>query len=70
MTDVPGWLPEWTKIILSKPTASVQETGRCFGDGKNQAYKKAKTEWPTIGEGPKKRIPTAFIRRKLQLDGS
>lgn len=63
------WLPPKVQKILSKPTASIPETGECLGYGKNKSYEKAKTEWPTVGDGVKQRIPTAFIRRKLQLDG-
>ena len=62
-------LPNWLKEILAEPTASIMDTGRCFGVGKNKAYDAARSgKWPTVGHGVWKRVPTAFIRRQLHLD--
>jgi hypothetical protein len=60
------------KSLLSRPTASVPETGRiCFGYGINASYRAAERGTiPTIKIGGKLRVPTAWIKRTLQLDAA
>ena len=60
------------KELLSKPTADVPSVGRvCFGMGKNASYDAAKRgEIPTIQIGKLLKVPTAALRRMLQLDSA
>lgn len=61
-------MPEWLKEILAKPTASIPNTGRCFGLGKNSSYEEARrAKWPLVGTPNKQGVPTTFIRQKLGL---
>jgi hypothetical protein len=64
-------MEDWLKELLSKPTASVQNTAKALGFGKNVAYDAVKRgDIPTIDIGAdKKTVPTAWIRRKLEIDG-
>jgi hypothetical protein len=60
------------KELLSKPTADVRTAGRvCFNMSKNAAYAAAdRGEIPTIRVGRLLKVPTAALRRMLQLDPS
>ena len=61
-------MPEWLKEVLARPTASIPDTGRCFGLGKNKSYEEARRgAWPLVGTEHKQSVPTAFIRQKLGL---
>lgn len=52
-----------------QPTVDVPFAGRALGIGRNSAYEAAKRgEIPTIIVGGKIRVPTAALRRLLQLD--
>ena len=59
----------WLKEILAKPTTSVPEAGKCLGIGKNASYDAAsRGEIKVVAIGKQKRVPTAWLRRKLDLD--
>jgi hypothetical protein len=57
--------------ILTKLTVPLWPVaGRALGLGKSLAYEAARSgEVPTIGVGGKHTVPTAYLRRKLGLDG-
>lgn len=58
------------KELLSKPTADVRTVGKvCFGMGKNAAYDAAaRGDIPTIRIGRLLKVPTAALRRMLQIE--
>jgi hypothetical protein len=59
--------------LMTKLTVPLWPTaGRALGFGRSKTYEMAKTgEIETIGDGPGKRpVPTAFLRRKLGIDGN
>ena len=58
------------KALLGKPTASVPDVGKvCFGMGRNAAYDAAaRGEIPTIRIGRLLKVPTAALRRMLQIE--
>lgn len=61
-------MPSWLTEILSKPTASVPEAGRCLGLSRNGSYEAAaRGEIEVITFGRKKVVPTAWLRKKLQI---
>lgn len=56
---------------LSKPTISIEDAGRLFFSLKPEPARAAakKGEIPSIKVGRKILVPTASIRRMLELDG-
>jgi excisionase family DNA binding protein len=53
------------------PTLTVPEAGRFLGLGKASAYAAAERgDLPTIRVGRRLLVPTAALRRMLQLDGT
>ena len=65
-------IPDWLEEILSKPTCSVQQAGRALGYGKNTVYEAVATGKLKVLDMGKKshwRVPTAWLRRTLELDG-
>jgi len=61
-------MQDWVKNILDKPTASIPETGRTLGIGKNASYEAAnRGDIPTIKIGKKRRVATTWIKNKLGL---
>ena len=55
--------------LLKRPTISVPAAGKLFGLGANAAYEAAKREdFPVIRLGRRLAVPTAALRRMLQLD--
>jgi hypothetical protein len=63
---------DWLEEILSKPTTSIENAGKALGYGKNKSHEAAKRgDIFTIDIGTKRKtVPTAWLRRKLQLDGT
>jgi hypothetical protein len=62
--------PEWLAAVLAEPTTTVPLAGRALGIGRNQSYAAAKRgEIPTLRFGVLLRVPTAWLRKKLMLDG-
>jgi hypothetical protein len=60
----------WLAGVLAKPTASVPDAGRAVFDiGRNASYDAAKRGAFPLIDGPKKRVPTVWIRRKLGIGG-
>lgn len=52
-----------------QPTVSVEMAGRCLGIGRAAAYDAAaRGDIPTIRIGRRIVVPTAALRRMLQLD--
>ncbi|MGY4237309.1 hypothetical protein ACVIIW_006256 [Bradyrhizobium sp. USDA 4449] len=60
------------EMLLSSPTASVEEVGRIiFGLSRNGSYDAAKRgDIPTIKIGRLLKVPTAPLRRQLGLDAA
>ena len=62
-------MPTWLDEILAKPTTTVPEAARALGIGRNQGYEAAKRgEIPTERFGNRIVVPTAWIRRVLQVE--
>lgn len=54
-----------------RPTVSVEEAAAFIGLGRSAAYTAAANgELPTIRIGRRLRVPTAALRRMLELDGA
>ena len=57
--------------LLAKPSISLNQAAEALGCGKNTIYVMAASgQVPTIDVGQRKRVPTAWIRRKLQLEAT
>jgi hypothetical protein len=58
------------ELLLSKPTADVPDMGRiCYGLCRNASYAAAaRGDIPTIKIGYRLKVPTATLRRQLDLD--
>jgi hypothetical protein len=65
-------IPEWLEQILAEPTTTVPQAGRALGiNGRNQSYEAAhRGEIKTLRFGRRLTVPTAWLRRQLELDGS
>jgi hypothetical protein len=62
-------MSEWLEQILANPTTTVPDAGRALGLPRNQAYQAAaKGEIKTLRFGRKIVVPTAWLRRVLELD--
>lgn len=62
-------MSEWLQKILSRPTASVQDAARVLNIGRNNAYDSVRRgEIPVIEFGKRKLVPTAWLRRVLQIN--
>ncbi len=60
---------EWLKEILSNPTTSVPNAARALGIGRNQGYESVQRgEIPGERYGKRIVVPTAWLRRVLQID--
>jgi hypothetical protein len=58
----------WLAKVLAKPTASIPDAGRAVFDiGRNASYDAAKRGDFEVIDGPKKRVPTSWIKQKLGL---
>lgn len=61
-------MQKWLQQILAKPTTTVPEAGRALGLSRNAAYEAAsRGEIETLRFGRKYVVPTAWLRRALQL---
>ena len=62
-------MPGWLKKILAEPTASVPDAGRALGiRGRNQSYEAVRRgEIQALRFGRTLRVPTAWLRKQLQL---
>ena len=60
------------KLLLSRPTASIPDTGRvCFGLCRNASYAAAKNgDIAVIKIGGSKLVPTSWIRKTLGLEAA
>jgi hypothetical protein len=64
-------VPDWLDAILREPTTSVPLAGKALGLGRNASYEAARRgNIKTIRMGKLKRVPTAWLRRELQIDPS
>ena len=62
-------MPAWLQEILSKPTTTVPLAGKALGLSRNGSYEAAlRGEIEVIEFGRKKVVPTAWLRRKLQIE--
>jgi hypothetical protein len=63
-------MDDWLKGVLSKPTASLQDTTRALGYGKNAGKKAVENgSIPTINlRGKKERVATSWLRQKLGIE--
>ena len=68
---LPPWVPDWLREALSKPTTTVPIAGRALGiESRTGSYNAAKRGTiRTLDTGRLKRVPTAWLRRELMLDG-
>jgi hypothetical protein len=62
--------PPWLAEILAKPTCDIPEAGRALGLERGGSYAAAaRGDIKTIPCGPRrKKVPTAWLRRTLQID--
>ena len=61
-------MPKWLTEILAAPTTTVPLAGRALGLGRNSAYEAARRgEISVLEFGKLKRVPTAWLRKKLGL---
>ena len=59
------------KELLSRPSISLHKAAAALGCGKNVIYRMAESgQVPVIEVGQHKRVPTAWIKRQLQLDAA
>jgi hypothetical protein len=63
-------IPDWLREALAEPTTTVPLAGRALGlKGKNQSYEAAaRGEIKTLRFGRRLSVPTAWLRRQLELD--
>lgn len=62
-------MPDWLAKILAEPTTSVPLAGRALGLSRNAAYEAAiRGDIVTIQMGKLKRVPTSWLRKKLQVE--
>ena len=62
-------MPDWLQSALAEPTMSVPLAGQAFGLSRNASYEAARRgEIPTMRFGKRLRVPTRWVRRKLELD--
>lgn len=62
-------MPDWLAEILARPMATIPETARALRIGRNQTYEAVnRGEIPAEEFNGRKKVPTAWIRRKLRLD--
>ena len=68
--QLPGWLPEWLRDALAKPTMSVPDAGRALFDAsRGQAYIMAhRGDLPVVRGGRRMQVPTRWVRQQLMLD--
>lgn len=53
-----------------QPTMRVEDVARAFNISRNSAYEAVKAgEIPVVRAGRRMLVPTAWVRRTLQLDG-
>lgn len=61
-------MPSWLDEILSNPTTTVPLAGKALGLSRNGSYEAAaRGEIEVIEFGRKKVVPTAWLKRKLQI---
>ena len=62
-------MSDWLQEALKKPTVSVPVAGKALGLGRSAAYEAAKRgEINALRFGGKLVVPTAWLRRVLQLE--
>jgi excisionase family DNA binding protein len=64
-------MAESLEQILANPTTTVSEAGRLLGLARNQAYEAAaRGEIKTLRFGRRLVVPTAWLKRVLELDAA
>jgi hypothetical protein len=64
-------MPRWLSELLEKPTTTIPLAGKAMGLSRNSAYQAAERgEIPTLRFGRRKVVPTAWLKRVLQLSHS
>ena len=59
----------WLEEILSKPTTTVPLAGKALGLSRNSSYEAAiRGEIYVLTFGKKKLVPTAWLKKQLQID--
>lgn len=62
-------MPDWLQEALTRPTVSVPVAGKALGLGRSASYEAARRgEIVTLRFGSKLVVPTAWVRKVLQLD--
>ena len=62
-------MPEWLVKILAGPTTTVPLAGKALGLSRNASYEAAKRgEIKVLNFGRRKVVPTAWLKKILQLD--
>lgn len=62
-------MQSWLEEILSGPTTTVPLAGKALGLSRNGSYEAAaRGEIHTLTFGRKKMVPTAWLRKQLQID--
>jgi hypothetical protein len=62
-------VPKWLEEILAEPATTVPKAGRALDLGRNQSYEAAaRGEIKTLRFGRRLVVPTAWLRRVLELD--
>jgi hypothetical protein len=61
-------MTDWLKDILDKPTTTVPLAGKVLGLSRTAAYESVlRGEIEVLTFGRKKVVPTAWLRKKLQI---
>lgn len=61
-------MPSWLNEILDEPTTTVPLAGKALGLSRNGSYEAAaRGEIEVLTFGRKKVVPTAWLRKKLQI---
>ncbi|MCH8859079.1 MAG: DNA-binding protein [Alphaproteobacteria bacterium] len=64
-------MPEWLAEILAGPTTTVPLAGKALGLSRNASYEAAaRGEIKVLNFGRRMVVPTAWLKKLLQLDSS
>lgn len=64
-------MPEWLAEILAGPTTTVPLAGKALGLSRNASYEAAaRGEIKVLNFGRRMIVPTAWLKKLLQLDSS
>ena len=64
-------MPEWLAEILAGPTTTVPLAGKALGLSRNASYgAAARGEIKVLNFGRRMVVPTAWLKKLLQLDSS